>query len=113
MRPVNRAKIRAYQNHWKSINKLQDEMLRRDVNLDFKVGDTAKEAGIGKSTVSRFFHRGKGSGYKSYSMFHGPASTTLVGIANALGFDVVLRRRDAAVQTVKRTRRTKARIQFV
>lgn len=113
MRPMTRAKLAAYKRHWKSINQLQDEMLSRDVNLDFKVGDTAEAAGIGKSTVSRFFHRGKGSGYKGYSLFHGPSTTTTIGIANALGFDVVLRRREATVQTVKRTGRRKPRVQFL
>jgi DNA-binding phage protein len=86
-------------------------MLRRDINLDLKLGDVAKEAQLGPTTVSRFFHRGKGGGKTGYSLFHGPNFTTVVGIARALGME--LRVTPAQTATPTSTRRRKARVQFL
>lgn len=50
-----------------------------------------EDSQLARATVYRFFHFGKDTRVKGYSLFHGPAITTIVGIAASLGLELSFR----------------------
>jgi len=93
MHPPSRAKIVAYQRHWRGIRTIQDELSKQVIHDHLSLTNVASDAQLASTTVRRFFHRGKGNGQMGYSLFYGPTCTTVFGIASSLGFDVKLEKR--------------------
>lgn len=93
-RQHSRAKIRAYKRHWHTIDAVRDELSRQYIHDDVKISQIAREAQLSYPTVKRFFHFGRGGGKQTYSLFHGPSVTTLFGIADALGLEIGLQKKN-------------------
>lgn len=86
-RKATRQKLAAYKRHWKGVRQVQDQFSSKWIHLKVNVAAVAEEAQLGHGTVKRFLHFGKGNGAKSYSYFHGPNFTTIIGIADALDLE--------------------------
>lgn len=90
----SRAKLTAYKRHWRGIVGVRDEFSSQFIHEGLSVGRLSERSGVGYGTVNRFFHFGQGHGRQTYSYFHGPAATTIFGIADALGLEVKLVRKN-------------------
>jgi hypothetical protein len=78
-------KRKAYKQHWRGIAEVRDELSRAYIHDGVSIAKVCDEAQIARSTGQRFFEFGKGGGKLTYSYLHGPAATTVFGIAGALG----------------------------
>lgn len=88
MKPHSRAKLAAYRRHWKGVERIQDEFSRQYIHEKLSLKDVVEESYLCRATVKRFFHRGRGNGRMTYSLFHGPSITTILGIASALDLEL-------------------------
>jgi hypothetical protein len=89
----SKEKLAAYKKHWQGVARVRDLLSDAYIHEGVSLGKVAKDAEIGHDTLRRFFEFGKGQGKMTYSYFHGPAVTTVFGIAGALGYEVELRKR--------------------
>ncbi len=86
-------KLNAYKKHWAMIAGVRDKLSDAYIHENIKLGKIAVDAEITFGTVKRFFEFGKGHGKLTYSYFHGPSAPTVFGIASAIGYDLVLKKR--------------------
>lgn len=86
-----RAKLSAYKRHWKGVRTIRDEFYKQYIHEGLKISEVVNESQISYPTVKRFFQNGN---EKGYSYFHGPAVTTIFGIADALGLDVIVKKKN-------------------
>lgn len=93
-----RAKLSAYKKHWKGVRSVQDEFSRQYIHENLSVTEIVGKSQISRATVSRFFHFGRGNGKLGYSYFHGPAVTTIFGIADALGLEFKLQKKNGSAR---------------
>ena len=90
----SRAKLQAYRSHWRGVARVRDELSSAYIHDGTTIGEIARSAEIGYGTAKRFFEFGKGHGKLTYSYFHGPAATTVFGIADALGLEVSFKKKN-------------------
>ena len=88
------AKLRAYKSHWRGIARVRDELSTEFIHNGLKLSKLSEEAQISFATTKRFFEFGKGHGKLTYSYFHGPAATTVFGIASALGLELSFKKKN-------------------
>lgn len=93
-RKYSKQKLSAYKRHWAGVRKVQDEFSSQYIHEGLKLQEIVDESQISRATVARFFHFGQGNGKMGYSYFHGPAVTTIFGIADALGLEFKLQRKN-------------------
>jgi len=86
----SKEKRAAYKRHWQGVARVRDLLSDAYIHEGVSLGQVAKDAEIGHDTLKRFFEFGKGQGKLTYSYFHGPAVTTVFGIAGALGYEVTM-----------------------
>jgi hypothetical protein len=96
-RKHTKEKLQAYKRHWDAISRVQDEFNSRWIHEGASDTAVSRDSQISHGTVRRFRQWGRGAGKTSYSYFHGPAATTIFGIADALGLEIkiVPKRRQA------------------
>lgn len=107
MRAAPTAKIIRIKKHqWGLVTAVQEELSKQYIHEGLKIKELAKggkmDTGLASATVNRFFYRGftapvgkKSNGHKGYNFMYGPRATTVFGIADALGFNMVLHRRNS------------------
>ena len=95
-KPPSRAKLQAYKKYWKVVGSIQDELNRAYIHYETTIGEVANDAQLSYGTVHRFLHRGRigKRQVRAYSYFHGPSATTLIGVADALECDLILKPRN-------------------
>lgn len=91
-----KAKLTAYKQHWRMIAGVRDELSTAYIHDGLSISKLATEAQLARATAQRFFEFGKGGGRLTYSYFHGPAATTVFGIASALGLELKLVKKNGA-----------------
>lgn len=89
-----RAKLSAYKKHWKGVRAVQDEFSSQYIHEKLSIQRIVDDSQISRATVARFFHFGRGNGKLGYSYFHGPAVTTIFGIADVLGLEFKLQKKN-------------------
>lgn len=89
-RRASKQKLEAYRRHWTAIGRIQDEFNSAWIHLGIKDAEVAEDSQVSYRTVRRFRQWGRGNGAQTYSYFHGPAATTIFGIADALGLELKL-----------------------
>src|SRR5689334_10090798 len=90
MKKPSKQKLNAYKRHWVRVRRIQDEFSRQYIHEGLNFTEVTDKSQISRSTVLRFFHFGRSTKYKGYSLFHGPAITTILGIASALDLELKL-----------------------
>lgn len=88
MQPLTGPKLAARRRHWGKVRGVMDEFSKQYIHENLRIKDVTKETFLSASTVTRFFHRGRGNGTKGYSWLHGPRGTTIFAIAEALDMEI-------------------------
>jgi hypothetical protein len=86
---VDKQKLAAYKRYWSVVATIQGELNSKWIHTNLKDGEVAADAKLAQGTVQRFRQWGRGAGRTSYSYFHGPNITTVIGIADVLDIDIV------------------------
>lgn len=102
-KPPTALKLRAYKKHWKTVWGINDELSKQYIHDNLRLGEVATESQLAYSTVIRFFRRGKYGKAQGYSLFAGPAITTIVGIADAIGMELQLALKPPGERRLRRT----------
>jgi hypothetical protein len=90
----NSAKLKAYKRHWASVRSIQDEFSRQYIHENLNIKRVVERSQVGRQTVKRFMQFGRSTGKLGYSYFHGPTVTTIFGIADALGLNLKLEKKN-------------------
>lgn len=102
-KPPSALKLRTYKKHWKRVRRVQDELSAQYIHHGIKLGEITDETQLAYATVHRFFHFGRTSKLKGYSLFHGPSQVTVDAIADAIGMEFKLVSKQHGTRHLRRT----------